>query len=128
MSLEKYLEKIQTDMESIFPMDSPKDKKPLRKYYPEQDEMYSKRRLMIDFDGVLHEYDGWNDGVIEGKPIQGAREAIEELKKTFEIIIFTTRASIEQAEEKGDDAEKRKAGCLLLTWNIENLQNQLTGF
>ncbi len=53
-----------------------------------------KERIMIDFDGVIHSYDkGWQDGRIYGNPIKGTKEALEKLRKKYEIVIFTTRAS-----------------------------------
>lgn len=53
-----------------------------------------KERIMIDFDGVLHSYEeGFKDGTIYGTLISGAKEAIDELKEKYEIVIFTTRAS-----------------------------------
>lgn len=49
------------------------------------------KELAIDFDGVIHDYHGWTGDVPQGGPIPGAREAIQELKKDFRIVIFTTR-------------------------------------
>ena len=66
------------------------------------------KRIMIDFDGVLHDYSGWNNGVIDGKPIEGSKEAMEKLGSIYdEVIIFTTRASEEQAAENNDNLKKR---------------------
>lgn len=55
------------------------------------------KRLMIDFDGVIHSYhEGWKDGSIYGYVIEGSKEAINELSKTHQIVIFTTRVSPQQ--------------------------------
>lgn len=50
-----------------------------------------KRTIALDFDGVLHKYNGWQDGKIDG-PIPGARDAvIEMLRRGQEVVIFSTR-------------------------------------
>jgi len=94
--LNTYLEKIQSSDESIFPMDSPHTRKKIHRkvmYGEESDRTMSEgQRLMIDFDGVIHQYTEWNDGKLNG-PIEGAKEAIDILKQKYKIIIFTTRAS-----------------------------------
>jgi len=109
MKVSDYLEKLQQSDESIFPMDSADDgkakkkKKPL-KYYVETKTGH-KRRAMIDLDGTIHKYSkGWQDGTIYDKPFNGAKETIDWLRKMkFEIVIFSTRASKENAEEMGGD-------------------------
>lgn len=51
-----------------------------------------KQNLAIDFDGVIHNADkGWHDGTCYGDPIPGALEAIKELSKKYNIIIFTAK-------------------------------------
>jgi len=109
MKVSDYLEKLQQSDESIFPMDSADDgktkkkKKPL-KYYVENNSKH-KKRAMIDLDGTIHKYSkGWQDGTIYDDPFNGAKETIDWLRKMqFEIIIFSTRASKENAEEMGGD-------------------------
>lgn len=50
-----------------------------------------KRTIAIDFDGVLHRYQGYRDGFIDG-PIRGAREAVAGLVRAgHEVVVFTTR-------------------------------------
>lgn len=52
-----------------------------------------KQNLAIDFDGVIHNADkGWYDGTCYGEPISGSLEAIKELSKQYNIIIFTAKA------------------------------------
>ena len=55
----------------------------------------STKRLLIDFDRVIHQYtDGWRGGDIYDAPIAGAFEAIRKLQdEGWEIVIFTTRSS-----------------------------------
>jgi len=104
MNVDKYLESIQNQDESLFPMDSlHKKKKPFRPVYPESiTALTSNKRIMIDFDQTIHSYhDGWSDGVIYGHPLKGAKETIEHLKSIgYEIIIFTARLSEAQEFEK----------------------------
>lgn len=109
MNILDYLEKIQSD-ESIFPMDSPSKtkKKKVLKYYSEVVPTSTNdniKRAMIDFDGTIHKYSkGYSDGSLYDDPFDGAKETINWLKQLgFEIIIFTTRASKENAEEMGGD-------------------------
>ncbi len=49
------------------------------------------KRILVDFDGVIHKYsEGWKDGSIYDEPIEGAIEAIEQLRADgWEIVIFT---------------------------------------
>jgi len=49
--------------------------------------------MAIDFDGVIHTFDkGWYDGTCYGEPIEGSLEAIKELSKSYNIVIFTAKA------------------------------------
>jgi hypothetical protein len=52
----------------------------------------SKQTIAIDFDGVLHKYSkGWHDGSIYDVPVEGSLEAVKELSKKYDIVIFTAR-------------------------------------
>lgn len=54
--------------------------------------------IAIDFDGVLHQYHGWNGGVLN-EPMPGAKKFIEEvLKQGAEIAVFSTRNAVSIAE------------------------------
>ncbi len=126
--LDNYLKDIQKD-ESIFPMDSFPDTKKknsvLKTIYPEQEmpTKKEKKRIMIDVDGVLHQYkNGWNNGKLENV-ISGAKEALTQLHKDgFEIVIFSTRASGENPNTKQLTEELKK-------WLIKNKLyfDQITG-
>lgn len=51
------------------------------------------KNIAIDFDGVVHTFDkGYHDGTCYGAPIDGSLEAIKELSKKYNIIIFTAKA------------------------------------
>ena len=66
----------------------------------EQSAAMSKRRIAVDFDGVIHAYTkGWQDGSIYDEPVEGAIEALLKLSERFEVYIFTTRVKdLEQAD------------------------------
>ncbi len=49
-----------------------------------------KKKIYIDFDGVLNNYSGWNNGKLP-KPKDGALMFIEKMSIEYEIWIFTTR-------------------------------------
>lgn len=96
--IDEYLEELQIKRpdESLFPVDSPHNKKKvLRKVvYGEKTDITEERsRIMIDFDGVIHKYTGWNGGDLNTEMIPGVKEAIDKLRQKYEIVIFTTRAS-----------------------------------
>ena len=38
------------------------------------------RRIQVDFDGVLMQYEGWQDGSCYGDPMPGARDALLKMK------------------------------------------------
>jgi hypothetical protein len=51
------------------------------------------RNIAIDFDGVVHTFDkGFHDGTCYGDPIEGSLEAIKELSKKYNVVIFTAKA------------------------------------
>ena len=54
----------------------------------------TEKILCIDFDGVIHENNlGYHDGTIYGAPLKGALESIQELSRTYKIIIYTCKAN-----------------------------------
>lgn len=122
MNLEKYLEKLQS-AEAVggFAIDSfpeKKKKKIIRVKYPNESQELKFRRAMIDLDGTIHKYSkGFSDGSIYDEPFKGAKEVIDWLRnRGYEIVIFTTRASKENALQTGDDHKKQ----------IENVATWLT--
>ncbi len=52
-----------------------------------------EKTIAIDFDGTICREQLFGDGRIYELPTDGAKEAIEELRKFFKIVIFTTRLS-----------------------------------
>lgn len=134
MNLENYLKQIQDNVGATsaaagigarvdnFPSTKKKKKKQLlRVTYPNESTAQSKKlvyRAMIDLDETIHKYSkGWSDGSVYDDPIPGAKQVIDWLKtKGFEIVIFTTRASAENAKEYGQD----------VTEQIQNVENWLS--
>jgi hypothetical protein len=53
---------------------------------------HEKTNLAIDFDGVIHTFNGWGDGTCYGQPIEGSIEAVRKLSQKYNIIIFTAKA------------------------------------
>jgi len=50
------------------------------------------KNVAIDFDGVIHDFSkGWHDGTCYGKPLPGSLQAVRDLSKDFNIIIFTAK-------------------------------------
>lgn len=50
------------------------------------------KNIAIDFDGVIHTFDkGFHDGTCYGEPIEGAIDAIKELSKDWNVIIFSAK-------------------------------------
>lgn len=118
MDIEKYLKKLQSE-EAVgafaidsFPETKKKKKKEIiRVIYPNENVEAKYRRAMIDLDGTIHKYSkGFLDGSIYDEPFEGAKEVIDWLKSQgFEIVIYTTRASEENALKMGDDHRKQIA-------------------
>jgi len=74
---------------------------------PLKEDALKTKRVMIDFDKTIYSAkSGWNDGLLNDEPFDGAKEAIDELKsRGYEIVIFTSRASIGNAKEYAYDLE-----------------------
>jgi len=138
MKIEKYLEQIQGTEEmdgatgggvsaaagigatyDAFPgsdryVKKKKKKQILRVAYPNEAIVKTSRvmRAMIDLDRTIHKYSkSWQDGSLYDDPIPGAKQVIDWLKsKGYEIVIFTTRASAENAKDHGQDVNDQIQG------------------
>ena len=53
---------------------------------------HENNNIAIDFDGVIHDFKGWGDGTCYGEPLEGSIEAIQNLSKKYNIIIFTAKS------------------------------------
>lgn len=49
-----------------------------------------KKTICVDFDGVLSEYNGYEEGN-PGEPLSASKEFIRQLRKKYEVIILTSR-------------------------------------
>lgn len=49
-----------------------------------------KKTICVDFDGVLNEYDGYEEGDL-GEPLSGSQDFIRELRKKYKVVILTIR-------------------------------------
>ena len=58
-------------------------------------------RVCVDLDGVLAEYNGWKGLGEIGAPLQGAREFVSSLAKIADVIIFTSRCSLDPGNDAG---------------------------
>jgi hypothetical protein len=66
------------------------------------------KTLAIDFDGVICQFEkGWNNGLIEERPVEGANIALEKFVTAgFTVIIFTTRYNPELNNDKAEEQKK----------------------
>ena len=59
-----------------------------------------KRRLAIDFDGVLHKYSlGFHDGTLYDVPVNGAKIFMQKLHRNWWLYIYTTRARTKRGRQ-----------------------------
>ena len=101
--------------ESVFAIDSPhmdtvKQYGDIQKTQLPLNESIEKLKIMIDFDGVIHQWDSKEEFNPDPQNpiIEGVKEAIEFLSKKYQIVIFTTRVSMEQNNNNLDRVEKNK--------------------
>lgn len=50
----------------------------------------TKKTICVDFDGVLNEYNGYEEGNL-GEPLSGSQGFIKELRKKYIVVILTSR-------------------------------------
>lgn len=56
--------------------------------------------VAVDFDGVLHDYSrGWQGGECYGDPLPGAKAALIELSKRYDLVVFTARHDLPAVQE-----------------------------
>lgn len=49
-----------------------------------------KKTICVDFDGVLNEYNGYEEGNL-GEPLSDSKEFIRQLRKKYKVVILTSR-------------------------------------
>lgn len=50
----------------------------------------TKKTICVDFDGVLNEYNGYEEGNL-GEPLSGSKEFIRQLRRKYKVVILTSR-------------------------------------
>lgn len=50
----------------------------------------TKKTICVDFDGVLNEYNGYEEGNL-GEPLPASKEFIRQLRKKYKVVILTSR-------------------------------------
>ena len=50
----------------------------------------TKKTICVGFDGILNEYNGYEEGNL-GEPLTGSKEFIKELRKKYKVVILTSR-------------------------------------
>ena len=61
----------------------------------------ARRTICLDFDGVIHSYrSGWCGAeIIPDPPVHGTQAAIERLRKTFRVVIYSARCRTKEGRE-----------------------------
>ena len=56
--------------------------------------MEKNKKIAVDFDGVISNYQGWGSGKIDTEPVKGVYEGLKKLKSLgYIIMIYTTRTN-----------------------------------
>ena len=50
-----------------------------------------KKKIFIDFDGVLNTYNSWKEDIKLFKPLPNSKKFLKKLAENYEIYVFTTR-------------------------------------
>lgn len=111
--------------------------------------MNYKKIIIFDFDGVIHEYKSkWagHENILDG-PVHGIKELIFELRKTYKIVVVSSRCScfegiaairhwLNKHEIEVDDVCKEKPPayltiddrCICFDGNVNGLIDQINNF
>lgn len=90
---------------------APKRKNPAAKRKP---------RVCVDLDGVLARYDGWNGSDKIGPPLPGALDFASSLAEMADIVIFTSRCSLDRAAETGKTIDPARMKLRIIDWLEKN--------
>lgn len=64
----------------------------------------NSKNIGIDFDGVIHKCSkGYHDGTVYDEPVDGSIEAIKEISKKYNIIVYTAKAKPDRPSVNGID-------------------------
>ena len=54
----------------------------------------SEKTIALDFDGVIHnDTKGFHDGTIYGTPIEGTKDALVKISKSFKLVIYSCKSN-----------------------------------
>lgn len=70
---------------------------------PKKRILLEKKPIMVDFDGVIHDYKRPIEGRRMGLPITGAKQAIILLRERFKVVIFTVWGGTEKGKKVVSD-------------------------
>ena len=51
----------------------------------------TKQRVAVDFDGVLHQYNGWQGDGTFADPVPGAKQFLEKISRHYDVVVCTAR-------------------------------------
>lgn len=87
---------------------------------PQKPETKEKPRVCVDLDGVLAKYDGWKGVEKIGAPLPGALEFMQSLAEIAEIIIFTSRCSVDKGQRQTGRTSPGQAKIRVIDWLEKN--------
>ena len=62
----------------------------------------SEKTIALDFDGVIHnDTKGFHDGTIYGTPIEGTKDALVKLSKSFKLVIYSCKSNPKRPLKNG---------------------------
>lgn len=76
----------------------------------------SRKRVAVDIDGVLAQYDDFKGLDIIGDPVPGAKEFLEKLLTKFEVILHSTRLSVDEVRRHGLDKTAGELKEIVESW------------
>ena len=80
--------------------------------YNSKQSLENNNQLAIDFDGVIHKNSmGFFDGTVYDEPINGVKDALEQLSKKYKIVIFTCKVKPDRPLINGKTGKE-----LIETW------------
>lgn len=77
--------------------------KPIKAVRPKKEAIQVREILAVDFDGVIHDKANPIEGKRMGAPIQGAKEAMEQLHKRYTLVIHTVMATSTGGTQAAED-------------------------
>ena len=76
--------------------------------YNSKQSLENNNQLAIDFDGVIHKNSkGFFDGTVYDEPINGVKDALEQLSKKYKIVIFTCKVKPDRPLINGKTGNNR---------------------